>query len=153
MSTGHQYFSQRAPQGSHQSCGKAIVWDSGDLAISTVGGILLYKNQEQLGIVLNFCTQTKICSEQVLFFTMCICSTQSNGIPILIEMNRTHSPIKIRNAYINMNSIAMGTDWWVARNLKINTIGTTKQSPKKSLQTILEMCFVSQQTAKYRQVG
>lgn len=152
MSRGHQYFSRRAPQGSHQSCGKAIIWDSGDLAITTVLGILLYKNQEQLGIVLNFCTQTIICSQQVLFLTMCICGTHSNGIPILSEMNRTHSPIKIINTYINMNSIAMETDWWVGRNLKVNTIGTTKQSLKKTLQTILEVCLVSQQTRKYRQV-
>lgn len=54
------------------------------------------------------------------------------------------------NAYINMSSTVMGTDWWVGRNLKIDAIRTTKQSPKKTLQTILKICLVTMQTAKYR---
>lgn len=54
------------------------------------------------------------------------------------------------NAYINMKSSAIATDRWVGRNLKIDTIGTTKQSLKKTLQTIVKICLITMQTAKYK---
>lgn len=54
------------------------------------------------------------------------------------------------NAYINTDSTAMGTDWWVGRNLKIDSIGLTEQSLEKSLQTTLKICLITMKTAKYR---
>jgi len=35
-------------------------------------------------------------------------------------------------------------------DLKIDAIGTTKQSLKKTLQTILKICLITVQTATYR---